>query len=359
MSAFLHNLAARALGTADIVKPRLASRFGPPRAESFDMFDVFDTFDAVPAHRVPDERVPPHSEPPALHAEARTREAEVAPATELNRDTRSERIASPELRKQTGSEVRDESVAVQARSVTVPTYARSSAMPTGVEPDAEDGVAYRMDALRDGATLAHPMPPISQHSQQPNASQPVLPLAQPTITASSAQPPLDPTRDGDAHRSAVHEKAASKSTRLPLVARATDEPARHAQMSPGRTLSPADRARDDEAVPVTGQVDAEPERALPHATHRAASQHKPPVPLARRSADTEPPAHVAAVSRARPDSAGRPQNDAAPTVHVTIGRVEVRASPAPSNSRTKPARNTREPSPLDRYLKARAEGSGS
>jgi hypothetical protein len=233
------------------------------------------------------------------------------------------------------SSARDEPVAQEPRTATVRMHARSGAMSASVESDADDGAAYRADASRDNAALAHPVPPISPRSQQSRASQPMSP------------------------RAARQQGAASKPTHLPSLAQATDEPDRHTQMLRGRTLSSDDRASDDEAVPVSRLVDARPEPALPLATHRPPSQYKPPVPLARRSADPEPPPRVTAAQRAGPATAGRPQSDAAPTVHVTIGRVEVRATPAPSNNRTQPARNPREPSPLDRYLKARADGSGS
>jgi len=100
------------------------------------------------------------------------------------------------------------------------------------------------------------------------------------------------------------------------------------------------------AEPAGLTVPGKPETAPPAPTERAASQPieavtaHPPVLAHTRKAAAEQPA----------------AQKAAPTIRVTIGRIEVRAVvPAPPTPR--PAAEPRMPAlPLDQYLKQRGEG---
>ena len=51
------------------------------------------------------------------------------------------------------------------------------------------------------------------------------------------------------------------------------------------------------------------------------------------------------------------EHDRAPVVRVTIGRIDVRAAPAPASPQRKPATGSKPALPLDAYLKARKEGA--
>ncbi len=73
------------------------------------------------------------------------------------------------------------------------------------------------------------------------------------------------------------------------------------------------------------------------------AQPRPPTPPPRAKTPAIPP---------RPQSAAEP-----PIVRVTIGRIDVRAAPAPAGPARRPARDSKPKLTLDAYLKSRREGA--
>lgn len=355
MSDFLFNLAARALGKAEVVRPRLAPMFAPGRAASFDMADEPDE------QSVSSGRALAGPEPYAIRARDRARAAEAG--AEVTQDASFDHAAPVDLHKQPPLASRDEPVVDEMRPAGVPMSMREfpSAMPESAGPIPIDGAPYHVDDRRDGAAPAGLLQSISCRLQEPHAAADLAapPLPGTTSTDPTAGPLAGAESDVVVHHASGHDGAASKSPHLPSAARSGHEHGRDAPASHDRALSLAERVRDAAVVPVARPVDADQAFESPRDTHRATSQQKPFVPLARRSADSAPPQQRMAPARDRPSAAMRPQKSAEPTVHVTIGRVEIRATPAPSNVKTKTMRNAREPTSLDRYLKERAGGSRS
>ncbi|MBC8737673.1 hypothetical protein F6X40_12775 [Paraburkholderia sp. UCT31] len=357
MSDFLFNLAARTLGKAEVVRPRLAPMFAAGRAAPFEMADEPDE------QSVPSGRALADPEPYAIRAKDRAREAEAG--AQATQDARSDRAAPVDLHEALPLVSGDEPSVDETRPGAMPLSMRElpRAMPESVEPEPVDGVPYPSADRHDGAAPAGPSQPVVRRLQeQYAATEPMaLPLPGRNSTSPFARPSADADSDGVAYDPSRHDGAASKSTHLPVAARSDHGHGRDAPDSRGRALSLDERASEDDAVPVpvTRSIETNPAFESPPDPYRATSHQKPFVPLARRSADSVPPQQRTAPVRDRPGAAMRSQKSAEQTVHVTIGRVEIRATPAPTNLGTKTARSSHEPTSLDRYLKNRAAGSGS
>ena len=157
-------------------------------------------------------------------------------------------------------------------------------------------------------------------------------------------------------------------TASPIVVKAAIErPAPVAQVPPSGAREPV----DSPILAESGVYRDDAENASDRRTNRDAFGMEPrPVPVSPLR--SEPPSHLAAnikasgplvaIPRLTPASAPTQSQNldrpaAAPTIHVTIGRVEVRAilPPAPAPPRATPVRASSLLS-LDAYLKQRTEG---
>ncbi len=296
MSDFLSNLAARSLGSAEVVRPRLASLFEPPRpsvASSAGMLDGPSVFEDV----VPDAR-------PAAALEV-TRLVESRPT----------------------SYAEDRGRNTQMQRTVVPAASDSPSRPT------------------EGVRLA-------SMSQAASA---------PTETGAESRPPEVPK----APPAWIHDLRPA--TPPPMVRALETERVRRSgpDSLAGRPALTHDRGDASESS--SRSAGSEPRRSV--SEHLGSSREIGP-PVVRRGEPTElptqrPSAPATIVVQPRvapysePASPARSRRAATPepTIHVTIGRVEVRAmqpaAPIAPRERRAPTAMS-----LEEYLRRRAKESG-
>jgi hypothetical protein len=285
MSDYLGNLAARSLGPAQAVRPRLASRFEPVPS-------------AVPAFEAA-------REPEGL--ETAVEETVVAPAP-----TRAPRsVAAPRERIAPPEPVEEESPAPPRRR-----RARRAPVEEEVEPAPERG---RPEPVRAAVVPAAPVAvvplqrAVAGRGVQPFEASPPVPLSTGVERGNDAQ---------------------AKELVVPVVRSVVrDVPDR--TIAPDRSLlsTPVERGTGGEASRANRSENRQPSQQEP-----ASTILQPKVTVIER---TPPPAH-----REAP----------APTIQVTIGRIEVRATPAAkAPARERPAAPSSTLS-LEEYLRQRSKG---
>ena len=328
MSNFLSSLAARSLGLAEVVRPRVASLFEPPQAAAASnmgmLGSLFEKDRGEPEARPPELAVPPATRPHALSRASPPSTMRTSDAGTIRRSSES----SPET-----------------YLALVPHGARGSEDPS-TRPGSESRwpANGHFGALRDlgpVAVLRRPAvsPAIERDGEarspaaaaglagQPHDLLPVLP-------SSVVRP-----SETDVARRSGHDAAATRPARVSgraddgetALSAARPEPVRHVKetMVPAES-GPSGPSRGEPIAP-PGPGTAGPVRVVV----------EPRVALY-----TEPagPAHP------------RPAVRGEPTIQVTIGRVEVRAThpaaPVTPRERQRPAAMS-----LEEYLSRRAEGS--
>ncbi len=293
MSDYLSGLAARSLLSTDGVLPRLASRFEPaPGANLF-----------------------PHA--PARRPDAW--DGGLEDFAELAADN-----APPVSRRRVTAPVAASMLSLEASPIRDPNGA------TGVD---------RLSTRRSpDVQVAVPIAPVAQPG-------PAYGHAEPPSLAASIQPPPG-LRHGD-----------SASASKPLV---------------GESVRPPDRPRDTAEIPGLEQrIRSAVSDALAGEILQHARQDRPTPSRQEAAGEVQPAAPTLVIAQpqvavaARPATvdaaaAGKPKAQQepppAPTIHVTIGRIEVRATPTPSSvspSRSKPASTMS----LDDYLRQKDGGS--
>lgn len=341
MSDFLKSLAARQFGEAPAVRPRLSGRFEPPpdafaheasrRAARFEEpeTDALELFLEVETHAAPARDDAPRHD---RHEDTRPRE----PRRETD-ETRARVVFVREPREESEPVLRQERSSLRdsehARDTTTPSNAADSRTQTRgrdegdahVRPRSIIPVPVEDDGLirPDGQAVARPPFPTSARThgerRAPSELEPREPSVneafeekRPSNVARPAQPPSHARREADA------------------APRTHDE-----ELSLLRNESARTRERDRR------REDADESHAARHAQR------------GRESSATIEPRHVPRRERqAAARDAKRERAEVAPTINVTIGRVEVRATQAPATAQRR-AETAAPRMSLDDYLRRR------
>ena len=338
MSDFLRSLAARQLGEAPSVRPRLSGRFEPPpdafaheaarRAAGLEEpeTDALELFLEVETHAGPARD---GATPRDRHEDARTREPrretdETHARVVFVREPREE--SQPVMRQERGS-ARDSERTHDAHSSDV-ADARAQTRERD-EGDAPVRPKSIVPASNDESLLIRPNIQTTEHA-------PFVARARDERGEPSTLEPRETSG-----REAVEEKRPSN------VVRPTSPPTparREADVAP--------RAHDEELSFLRNESartrERERQREDADVSHAARQAQR-----GRESSGTIEPRHVPRRERqAAARDAKRERAEAAPTINVTIGRVEVRATqgppPAPRRAETAAPRMS-----LDDYLRRR------
>ncbi len=306
MSDYLSGLAARSLLSTDVVLPRRASRFEP----------------------APGEALFPHAPSSQIDGLARGLEdfAELAAET-----------APPASRRRMASQPAER--ALPSLDVATPR-----------QPSSETG-ADALNAHRRSdtqvATLVLPAP--QARSRLSPARQPGEPAAQPGLVASIQPAP---------HAAApVSRQGVSTGLAKPQVGESVRRPDRPLERGEVPGLDQRIRSSVGAALALELAQNAGQDRPTPPQV--VASDVQPAAParvIAQPQVAVAAAARPAALDAAAGKLNAQQEPPPAPTIHVTIGRIEVRATPAPSSalpSRPKPAPTMS----LDDYLRQRNGGS--
>ena len=325
MSDFLQHLVARSLGQTEGVNPRLPSRFEvtswreePPEAEQEEEQEAGAQpkgIDTPPARRRPvSEAEPPpeRTEPTPLRAEP----PQVEPRPEMPETTFVLPVEATSVRRASLPEDLPRKPHPTVRPATAPqsrAASKARAPIAAQRPVAE----LAMPERQEGGSASLPV-------RQEQEAVPLAPEVRPAVSLEPEAPPV------------VRPKASEEAS-------PSEKPA-----------EPRPSAAPPPVVPV--RVSPEPPRAVPPVLEPIPPKEAAPAPERTEKAAREAgPRLLQPVSSARvPDSA--PQA-APPMISVTIGRIEVRATPPPS--RPQPAPRPRQTAPkisLEDYLRKRSEG---
>jgi hypothetical protein len=412
MSDFLRSLVARQLGGAETVRPRLAGRFEPPPdafapeafpraegwggpdAETLELSVEVETRPARPrddattrvVHEATRESAPrpEPSDAPAPFVEA-PREESRPP---LSRERRPAQVSepAPDATPAARLDERREEQATPAPPARAETRAAARAGEEGVAPVRPKSIvpAPAEEAARRADEVARRADEAAREARAQTV--PGVEEAAPFKPAVQARV-REPEEDEGPREQAVRTADESRPF-APLVIRARARGERREtsapeQREPSRQMSddaerPAARATTAQTSPPAPLEDARATRAPeasatlkriePAHMHEPAHTHEParaaegeaesPAPRSTRRVGQEQAAFAQPASRrgarqAAAREAARPRAEAAPTINVTIGRVEVRATQAPT-----PAPRRAEASAprlsLDDYLRRRS-----
>jgi hypothetical protein len=296
MGDFLSNLAARSLGSTEVMRPRLASLFEPPRP------DVASNARLLDGPSVAEEVVQEASPPAALEI---TRLVALRPASNVEDrggDTRTQRAVVPGASDPPGRPT--EGVRSVSMNQAVPAPAETGGEPR--PPDVPTGATARVREFR-------PVPP----------------------------PPMVRAFETEAVRRSGPDSPAGRPALTRDRGDTGDSSSRAAGNTPRRRLTEySDSSRD------LGPSDARPGEPVALPTQRPA-----------RPATIVVQPRVAPYSRPERPARSQPAATLEPTIQVTIGRVEVRAMHpvAPSAPRERQAPTAMS---LEEYLRRRAKESG-
>jgi hypothetical protein len=365
MSDFLLSLARRSLGVEPVVAPRIAPLFAPaPLALEHGIGQAWSAFAEMSPSEPLDAQTPgadgdPQSEsafaeeprpwvrtqPHASHSTAEPAEdpggSDWASAKTASDDDELQPAARALASRRSRGHVSELPAAPASTAVVLSngaSPARGVAAPN-VLPDGDDASEWQQAAAPTVPEIASfdaasSLPNLIEPSERsPYAGYAPREAAAWTASAVAEGVAPRPVQQRDAHAGVI-VRTAIQDDDEPL-----DQP----------PASPPHEARYDATQPahapmsVRAHVGHDPVRAS-H-SNRASPKEMPgamPREMARRQPLTFVPA-------ALPERA-----DAGPTVHVTIGRVEIRAAAAPAPTPPKATQLAREPSPLARYLNKRA-----
>jgi hypothetical protein len=363
MKHFLHSLAARSIGPADGVQPRLPSRFEPPEGlqTAGPFAQLVEEADAelapIPAAETPrrPESPPPVPRPVPLLAEPGTPDTPALPGNPRPVD----RWGTPE-----GAIARlaPPKVGTAWPGLEAPAQPAANAAPARGAPELPDRAqppqqAHPSASGEGGRQGAFPAPTGPEMPPSRIANRPTL---EPVTFIERTIERVVMERDMPTIERAVSIAEATDPHTVPPPSSPRSGPdgaplVLHAPSTPVRPLGEADRPV---ARPVAARM-AEWPTAPAFATERsmlgeAAAPPFDPTPrpivaetaVARRNEHLFGPATEAKIESPPP----------APTIHVSIGRVEVRATPQASA----PARQRQAASApsLDDYLRQRTRGGG-
>lgn len=302
MSDYLWNLAARALNRATVVRPRIAPLFGAPDP-------------LAPAWPVPELSVDRSPLPLARRGPERPNE------TDLRADVP---VDVPRVAAEVQSEV----------PPPLPTHEPSPHKPRPVQRESKPQARETHCGVPAEGQRPDLMSPLTRNSPtasvEPGLENPI-PFP-PIVHKPESLPPID-----------RQVQLAERPAREETIASLTPEVARPAPATPELTPPSAGKAPPAKAPPEPGMSTAPQRKSLTLAVERPPAI---PVVAARAPLRSIPLA-------ASPAATSQP----APTIQVTIGRIEVRATPATQPHR--PAAPKQSSSSLEEYLKRRANGGGA
>jgi hypothetical protein len=344
MSNYLHNLVKRSFGLVETAQPRLASLFEPPHA-STPLDAGQDSTRATSFNQAveTDERVLPASSatPQRVEAAGMARPATLAtsPHTDVPPEphAQTERMASPD------------STAHRPRAQLLDSPHEEAGKPLQVTSEAEP------PSERAHTAIVRPSPPAESRTQDSLAQSfatTILPDA-PTVAALSHKPPAvdtirPPARVTLVPPAQVEKHTSHAPTQEQLQAQAVDALEQSMSRPTQReTQTPISKRLVNRAF----AAEQSPPAFLEHepSTIRVTAREKPAALVVQP--------HVS--SHSEESYTDSPQsNRAAPetVVHVTIGRIEVRAAP-PQGQAKAAQRSTPAPAQsLEEYLRQRAQG---
>jgi hypothetical protein len=314
MSDYLRNLAARTVNLADVIQPRRASRFEPTPVHG-----ALGLRTAVPSLTDVPEMTEPAAQASIRPRSAQRAEPQTAPTDEQaggrSRLTQTQPL-SPTVQEASTVPVPAQSGA-EAQSETRP----EPQPPLRLALPSVPSVAPTLSALPQAPPLLssapQPPPPLAPIPMRPGMRAPALDVTAPSA-ASQRQPMLQPIIASIIAREVMERRTA------PSVQRREQPP------SIERRTAPSAQGRGQQPSSDDTQVIVVQSRIMPVERRGEDSRDSGPLPL---SVQAPPPA---------------------PTIHVTIGRVEVRATtPAVPASKPRPAPRTMS---LDDYLRQRSRG---
>jgi hypothetical protein len=377
MSDYLSELAARSLESTEVIQPRLASRFEPVvRGGALDRAlggrgpaDAMNSVADFPVGVV----TPPGSreQPPAV----------LAQSGQSSAASRAARLSQGEPEAQTADPRRTP----DAQSPGLETIVTLGSQLMS-KPSRSEEMSRTDDNPGRIQSPSLPSMTVAASAQQPGAAGSVMPQ-----TSLSAQPPIRPLSGQDEHgfderiRSAVGDALALQRPSKEMDGSGPEE-RNNLQPLVGSLFSQDDRSLDgrirsaiDDALAMQ-RIRKEAEDSA-HADHggvqvggleqlsaedRAMPSRKESAPQVQPAAlvrvITQPqvviaaPARPASLERAAAEKPNvQPVPQPAPTIQVTIGRIEVRATPAPTSGVTSKPRQAPAMS-LDDYLRQRNRG---
>ena len=306
MSDYLTHLAARTTGAATTIRPRLNSVYEPPSvSETTPEFETAEAnADAAPAQAPEAHRVEVAPAPPRAAQTAQPPAPAVTPPLHIAAPPPPERREREQEReREHTSEPHIERIVERIREV--------SAAP----------VEHHTVVERHTETRAvEPAPPAPQPRVQPPAPAPQIIEKITTQQQLVERPVVLPQQTIEHHH--LHEHTAARQPDHP----ATQAIPRFEPSLPAAPAPPPETREPRETAPATPRVAIAPQITR-HVVERV---------RAERAVREEPPP---------PEP---------PSIHVTIGRVEVRAVPADAPAARRPAAQAERMS-LDDYLKRRAE----
>lgn len=342
MSDFLKSLAARQLGEAPTVRPRLAGRFEPPpdafaheaprRANEFEEHDsnALEHFLEVETQAAPARDA---STPRDAREDLRPRE----PRRETD-ETHARVVVVREPREESQPDLRQERSTPQDFE-----HSRDTAPP----PNVTDSRSRDLERDEGGAHVRpQRIVPVSNDESVPVRADTQTDEREPSVTRARARDERREPSSLEARETSVRE--ADERQRPSNVIRPSAPPT-HAQ----REAAVSPRSHEEELSSLRNESARARERRREDEDESHAARQ---AQRGRESSNAIEPRHVPRRERqAAAREAQRERAQAAPTINVTIGRVEVRATQAPAPAPRRAETATPRMS-LDDYLRRRRNG---
>ena len=361
MSDFLKSLVARQLGETASVRPRLAGRYEPPpdafapearpRASEFEEPDA-DSLELFPEVETRPAPARDDATPSAFNEDARVRPREADEASTRVVFVREERgesqpASSSEQRSARTSERTHEAASSpDAANSRLQSRAREEGdapvRPKSVVPSlGEESARASVESMRD----ARPRAESGVDEREPERPSP--PTRGPSSSTTRA-------RTRDERRAPTQLEPREPSRREAEAARSSSSNVRPAQSptSTQREVRDVRRASDADSSLVRTESARTRESTRSRDEASESDARRRAQPFGQESGALEPPPVRRAARLRTARDASRMQSESAPTINVTIGRVEVRATHAPQA----PPRRTENAAPrmsLDEYLRRR------
>lgn len=362
MSDFLKSLVARQLGETALVRPRLAGRFEPPtdafapeaplRAAEFEDsgVDSLELFLQVETRNAPAR----DDAPPILNEGAR------APSTRRETDETSTPVV---FVKEEHGESQPTSSPAQSRARTTDRTHEAASSSDSTDSRTQSRLREETDAPVRPKSI---VPSFGEEAARASveSTRDARPHSESNVDEREPERPSPPTRS----LSSLIARARTRDERREPSEREPREPSRSEAEDSHRPSSnvrsaPASTPARIEVSDVRRASDAESSFAQTEATRSRESAHsrgdagesesgRHARPFWQESAALEPPQVRRVARQADTRDASRLKETTAPTINVTIGRVEVRATHAPDPA----PRRTESTAPrmsLDEYLRRR------
>jgi hypothetical protein len=336
MSDYLGKLVSRSLSPPRVVQPRLLSLFEPPRANREQILES----DIEPAP--PDAEQVRERSPSAVRAP----QFQSLRSSEPNLQDAGQTSPAPLVR------IKPEAVKrVEPREMDAGASARSRARAAGPAPAParkSPGQTAQTPTLPFPASIEtvtpEAVPPAVEPVSPVPVQAPVIPWlgVKETPGSDTAHPRVLHGDDSSAKRSRADNQKTRSSLTPEIPAPTTTE---------AKTPEAASPRRGDTSDRREGNQRSQPQMPpkLPSVTQTAADQRPKSLPIV-----PVVPASTVPSPRLLPPSQKREHAPERPSIHVTIGRVEVRATPPPARARQQ-VPQARAMS-LDEYLRQRASG---